>query len=608
MKIANKLWLTTALTVVSLTVLAGTAHQSSSNSNTVRELLSEKTENLLMISGINDDVQDVLLASMDIIVDKAAGKPDEELVKEIEDSYIDIQRHVAELIKQDEQKIHSGQYQQALELSKVMYDAATKGLFPAVTARASEAEFARLDDLIDGTGGELVELLSTIKTQINTEFEQVSTNAHTQMQDAQRLNWIVYGLSALATLALISLIIVSIRRAISTLSDSIQSISEGNTNITIAGAGNDDEIGVMARALEKLRDQVSEAFRLKQMVDDMPLNIMTADPHNDFKITYANKASRATLAQLHRHVPEGAQDVVGRSIDIFHKDPARIRTMLADPRNLPHQSKIQLGDEVLDMKVSAMHDTHDKYIGAMLSWSVVTHISHLADTFETSVGSVSNQIAGSANSLNEGAVSLQGAIEELSATASEISKRVHDSLVVVRDAAAKGEAAQQTMETLVAASGKVTNVVGLIQKIAEKTNLLALNATIESARAGEAGKGFAVVANEVKLLANQTAGAITDINQQVTEMQHSAANAVTMVKEMSSIIQSVSQFATDVATSVEEQQASTSEIARNICGTGTRNIGNYSDASVISLAAQLSSVSSELKKECTAFLQKIRSM
>jgi methyl-accepting chemotaxis protein len=68
---------------------------------------------------------------------------------------------------------------------------------------------------------------------------------------------------------------------------------------------------------------------------------------------------------------------------------------------------------------------------------------------------------------------------------------------------------------LAEASGKIGEIVGQIEAIAEQTNLLALNATIEAARAGEAGKGFAVVASEVKSLANQTGRATDDIRQRI---------------------------------------------------------------------------------------------
>src|SRR3546814_5762640 len=104
----------------------------------------------------------------------------------------------------------------------------------------------------------------------------------------------------------------------------------------------------------------------------------------------------------------------------------------------------------------------------------------------------------------------------------------------------------------------------LITDIASQTNLLALNATIEAARAGEAGKGFAVVASEVKNLANQTAKATEEITSQISEMQAATDKAVTAIGGINKTIKHIDEVAVAIASAVEEQDASTQEIARNV--------------------------------------------
>ena len=96
------------------------------------------------------------------------------------------------------------------------------------------------------------------------------------------------------------------------------------------------------------------------------------------------------------------------------------------------------------------------------------------------------------------------AVEELSATGVEISRRVSDSILVADRPVTEANRTNGTVRGLADAADKIGKVVVMINDIAGQTNLLALNATIEAARAGDAGRGFAVVASEVKSLASQT--------------------------------------------------------------------------------------------------------
>ena len=120
------------------------------------------------------------------------------------------------------------------------------------------------------------------------------------------------------------------------------------------------------------------------------------------------------------------------------------------------------------------------------------------------------------------------------------------------------------MEKLGISSAEIGEVIKLITSIAEQTNLLALNATIEAARAGEAGKGFAVVANEVKELAKQTGDATEDIAGKVTAIQADAQAAGTAIAGITEVIGRINELQASIASAVEEQTATTDEIARSV--------------------------------------------
>ena len=486
---------------------------------------------------------------------------------------------------------------QTQELIKaVVQDLAHEGTGRTAAVEAVTKSFEALEDELGGTGDMIEKWSQETK-------ESVTASAHARQDVVLGVALVVLVLTLLQPVYLL----LAAFRPLARLSDLARSITNETYPETMPFTERHDEIGDLASALQSLSEKSVAAFQLKRMVDEMPLNIMTADPKNEFKINYCNEASKKTLAGIQHLLPISVDNILGQSIDIFHKDPGRVRQLLLNPANLPHIAKIRVGNETMELRVSAVYDRNGSYVGPMVIWSLITARVQLAGDFESSVGAVSTQIVSSSSLLQERSTSLHGAIEELSVAALEISKRVHDSLAVVREAVSTGENATQLTNQLSASAEKISNVVTLIRSIAEKTNLLALNATIESARAGEAGKGFAVVANEVKSLASQTANAIVEITRQIGEMQITARETAAAITSMCSTVQSVNAISTTIAGTVEEQQAATTEIARNISG-GRDHIshgGMGEGATIMGLASQLNEVGGRLLRECQGFMAKI---
>ncbi|PPK63094.1 methyl-accepting chemotaxis protein [Actinokineospora auranticolor] len=159
---------------------------------------------------------------------------------------------------------------------------------------------------------------------------------------------------------------------------------------------------------------------------------------------------------------------------------------------------------------------------------------------------------------------LATASEEMGASIREISSNASDAARVASEAVESAQETTDIVGKLGESSAEIGNIVKVITSIAEQTNLLALNATIEAARAGDAGKGFAVVASEVKDLAQETAKATENIADRVRAIQGETASAVTAIEHISEIIHRISDYQTTIASAVEEQTATTSEMSRSV--------------------------------------------
>ena len=362
--------------------------------------------------------------------------------------------------------------------------------------------------------------------------------------------------------------------------------------------------------------------QLKQMVDQMPINVLMCDP-TDFKINFINETSIQTLRPLEHLLPVRADQLMGQCIDILHKNPEHQRRILRDPRNLPHSAKIKLGDETLDLRISAITDQSGDYLGPMLTWSVITKQVQLADNFEANVKGAVEAVASGATEMQTAAESMastaeetsrqataaasaseqastnvetvSSAAEEMAASVNEIAQQVSKSSDMAKAAVEEAGRTNATVQSLAEGSQKIGEVVDLISDIASQTNLLALNATIEAARAGDAGKGFAVVASEVKSLANQTAKATDEIASQIGAIQSATNDAVTAIKGIGEKIAEMDEVSTQIASAVEEQGAATGEISRNSqeAATGTQEVSS-NVAGVTQAASETGSAASQV--------------
>jgi methyl-accepting chemotaxis protein len=258
--------------------------------------------------------------------------------------------------------------------------------------------------------------------------------------------------------------------------------------------------------------------------------------------------------------------------------------------DLKVRSRDELGD--LTIAINKMSGSLKRMILAITDNAVqVAHASEelngtsqqiTANSEETSAQA--QVVSKAAHAVSQNLQTVATAAEEMDASIKEIAKNATEAAQVATSAVKVAEITTVAVSKLGDSSIEIGQVIKVITSIAQQTNLLALNATIEAARAGEAGKGFAVVANEVKELAKQTAKATEDISRKIEAIQTDTKVAVDAIASISGVIHQISDISSTIATAVEQQNATTNEMSRNVSeaanGSGeiTSNIAGVAEA------------------------------
>jgi len=305
------------------------------------------------------------------------------------------------------------------------------------------------------------------------------------------------------------------------LANAVQRISDRDLNFEISYQEREDEIGVLARGAQHVKETTRKMVAFESSQDETLKHIET---------------ERQKLVENMRKNLNGT---VGAAIDMNNTYIFLSKVI--------HSVK-KLLDEVQMMAVAIEELAASTNTIASNSETA----AHEADTAETAA---------------------QDGVRE-SLDARQVNDRLTSSIAEVGT----------RINSLGAATEQIGEIIDQIETIASQTNLLALNATIEAARAGEAGKSFAVVASEVKQLATQTGHATDDIRHRIETLRQEMGAAVTAMETskkaahdgteavgrvtthlqtISSRVDAVTSQMREIATILSQQTQATSEISRS---------------------------------------------
>ncbi len=313
------------------------------------------------------------------------------------------------------------------------------------------------------------------------------------------------------------------------------------------------------------------------------------------RVTASLKDVAEGEGDLTKRIEITSKDEIGELSHWFNIFIEKLQIMIQD---ISHSS--QSLSHFVSVTKEASLDISDNSARMLDTTQAVTQSTH---GMSSQISSISQVVGQSSDNLDI----VASATEEMTATINEIAKSAESARAMSMETGEKIEAASAKVNQLGADAKEIDGFTASINDISDQTNLLALNATIEAARAGEAGKGFAVVAGEIKELAKQTAAATQDIKRKIDNIMNSSDGTV---DEMAGILKTfgdMNDAVNDIASAIEEQSATTKEIANNTATVATgindvnENISKFNTLTT-DIATQMGTVnqaSAKMSENCT---------
>ncbi|HEY6256378.1 MAG TPA: methyl-accepting chemotaxis protein, partial [Xanthobacteraceae bacterium] len=367
---------------------------------------------------------------------------------------------------------------------------------------------------------------------------------------------IVAGLSLLASGAIAVFYVQrNLLRRLGAIGEAMRRLSAGDTALVVAAVEDRDEIGEMARAVRVFRDGAVARERLESESAEQRRS-------NEAAQAQAAEEQRRNMEEQRRSAQEQAHVVGALKLGLGKLSGGDLTFCLTEEFP-PAYKEIK---EEFNLTTTRLRET----------------ISVLAASTRE-VASASTEISTSTADLSQRAEEQAATLEETSASLEEISAVVQKTAENAQHASMSAGKARditsrngQVVAKAVAAmarieetSGKISDIIGVIDEIARQTNLLALNAAVEAARAGDAGRGFAVVASEVRVLAQRSAQAAKDIKGLLTGSAGQVREGVVLVNtagaaltEILTSINTVADIVAQIAAAGAEQSRGLAQVNR----------------------------------------------
>jgi methyl-accepting chemotaxis protein len=378
-------------------------------------------------------------------------------------------------------------------------------------------------------------------------------------------------------------LVATFKGPIGRITSAMRRLAEGALDTRIDGDARADEIGDMARALGVFKENALEKERMEQASSQQRAAAEQERARNEAEkraseeqVTFAVNALASGLERLSKG------DLTQEIHTPFAGSLDRLRSDF-------NGSLVRLRETLTHIQTNAYSIQSN---GAVMRSS--------ADDLSRRTEAQAASLEQTAAAVDEITVTVRGSAErarDANTIVASTRKMTDESVVVVANAI-------DAMARIEDASGKIEQIIEVIDDIAFQTNLLALNAGIEAARAGEAGKGFAVVAQEVRELAQRSGGAAKEIKALIDQAASEVSSGVSHVQKTGQVLGAISGQITEIsnhvngiATAAQDQASALHEV------NGTVNQMDQMTQANAAMVEESNALSQQLAEEADMLMQ-----
>jgi methyl-accepting chemotaxis protein len=361
--------------------------------------------------------------------------------------------------------------------------------------------------------------LNVIWKQLTTFAEMQKVSAGEERRDANSISIGATGLGILISIFAGIGLVLTFKGPIGQITGAMRRLAEGGLDTKINGEGRVDEIGEMARALGVFKQNALSKIEIENRSEAERAQAEEERRRNDLEKQEIDRQINFAVNALASGLGRLAKGDISETIDTpFTGRLEQLRTDF-------NQSLEHLQDTMTQIR------------------SNTYMIQRNAAEMSSAADQLAKRTEQQAASLEETAA----AVDEITVTVKQSAEQAEQANTIVADTKGRADtssvvvaSAIDAMGRIEDASGQIVQIIDVIDEIAFQTNLLALNAGIEAARAGEAGKGFAVVAQEVRELAQRSAGAAQQIKDLIHKSSTEVSSGSKLVQQTGSVLAEIS--------------------------------------------------------------------